>query len=196
MGPRQSSCAPPNDREICGYCGHGGYHLLQVGDPRRPGEFDGGVPNGRTGEASARPWDCLEQGPSQGRGLRTQARRPESCFSALTFRAAAGDFLKGSGPARMRSNWLKMLTFESFQRGPITAISAQKTEIFASSASNRTSSWSQLNHTTRSLIEWCPRGDSNPHAVKHRLLRPACLPVPPPGQKREGKRQREGLRRK
>ena len=27
----------------------------------------------------------------------------------------------------------------------------------------------------------CPRGDSNPHAVKHRLLRPACLPVPPPG---------------
>ncbi len=33
---------------------------------------------------------------------------------------------------------------------------------------------------------WCPRGDSNPHAVKHRLLRPACLPVPPPGQKTEG----------
>lgn len=60
----------------------------------------------------------------------------------------------------MQPNWLKMLTFESFQRGPITAISAQKTEIFASSASNRTSSWSQLNHTTHSLIEWCPRGDS------------------------------------
>src|SRR5664280_537777 len=32
---------------------------------------------------------------------------------------------------------------------------------------------------------WCPGGDSNPHAVKHRLLRPACLPIPPPGRKRE-----------
>ena len=31
------------------------------------------------------------------------------------------------------------------------------------------------------LRNWCPRGDSNPHAVRHRLLRPACLPVPPPG---------------
>ena len=29
---------------------------------------------------------------------------------------------------------------------------------------------------------WCPRRDSNPHAVRHRLLKPACLPVPPPGQ--------------
>ena len=35
---------------------------------------------------------------------------------------------------------------------------------------------------------WCPRGDSNPHAVKHRLLRPACLPVPPPGQKADGQK--------
>jgi hypothetical protein len=25
----------------------------------------------------------------------------------------------------------------------------------------------------------CERGDSNPHAVKHRNLNPACLPVPP-----------------
>src|SRR3954465_8236150 len=36
------------------------------------------------------------------------------------------------------------------------------------------------------LFKWCPRGDSNPHAVRHRLLRPACLPIPPPGQKTEG----------
>ena len=28
--------------------------------------------------------------------------------------------------------------------------------------------------------KWCARGDLNPHAVRHRLLRPACLPVPPP----------------
>ena len=33
--------------------------------------------------------------------------------------------------------------------------------------------------------KWCPRGDSNPHAVRHRLLRPACLPIPPPGQGRD-----------
>ncbi len=39
-----------------------------------------------------------------------------------------------------------------------------------------------------SSFNWCPRGDSNPHAVKHRLLRPACLPVPPPGQSGTGKR--------
>ena len=33
---------------------------------------------------------------------------------------------------------------------------------------------------------WCSGGDSNPHAVRHRLLRPACLPIPPPEQKTEG----------
>jgi hypothetical protein len=38
------------------------------------------------------------------------------------------------------------------------------------------------------FADWCPRGDSNPHAVKHRLLRPACLPVPPPGQKADGQK--------
>ena len=37
---------------------------------------------------------------------------------------------------------------------------------------------------------WCPRGDSNPHAVKHRLLRPACLPIPPPGHGQEGQQTR------
>lgn len=35
-------------------------------------------------------------------------------------------------------------------------------------------------------MNWCSGGDSNPHAVKHRLLRPACLPVPPPERAREG----------
>jgi hypothetical protein len=29
----------------------------------------------------------------------------------------------------------------------------------------------------------CERGDSNPHAVKHRNLNPACLPVPPRSQR-------------
>ena len=28
---------------------------------------------------------------------------------------------------------------------------------------------------------WCPGADSNRYAVRHRLLRPACLPIPPPG---------------
>jgi hypothetical protein len=29
---------------------------------------------------------------------------------------------------------------------------------------------------------WCPRLDSNQHTLRHGLLRPACLPIPPPGQ--------------
>lgn len=35
------------------------------------------------------------------------------------------------------------------------------------------------------FFKWCPSRDSNPDAVKHRLLRPACLPIPPPGQSAE-----------
>jgi hypothetical protein len=30
--------------------------------------------------------------------------------------------------------------------------------------------------------EW-PGRDSNPQALRHRLLRPACMPVPPPGRR-------------
>src|SRR4051812_10674012 len=30
-------------------------------------------------------------------------------------------------------------------------------------------------------IKWCPGADSNRYTVRHRLLRPACLPIPPPG---------------
>ena len=29
---------------------------------------------------------------------------------------------------------------------------------------------------------WCPGADSNRYTLRHRLLRPACLPIPPPGQ--------------
>ena len=29
---------------------------------------------------------------------------------------------------------------------------------------------------------WCPGADSNRYAFRHRLLRPACLPIPPPGR--------------
>ncbi len=29
---------------------------------------------------------------------------------------------------------------------------------------------------------WCARGDLNPYIFRHRLLRPACLPVPPPAR--------------
>lgn len=33
---------------------------------------------------------------------------------------------------------------------------------------------------------WCPRRDSNSYAVKHRFLRPTCLPIPPQGQLNNG----------
>ena len=42
--------------------------------------------------------------------------------------------------------------------------------------------------------KWCPRGDSNPHAFRHRLLRPACLPIPPPGHLRNRRRDAPGAR--
>ena len=29
--------------------------------------------------------------------------------------------------------------------------------------------------------EWCPGGDSNPHAFRHQILNLARLPIPPPG---------------
>ncbi len=29
---------------------------------------------------------------------------------------------------------------------------------------------------TPAVNNWCGRRDSNPHTVRHRLLRPACLP--------------------
>src|SRR3546814_17764847 len=29
------------------------------------------------------------------------------------------------------------------------------------------------------LVGWCERGDSNPHALRHRHLKPGRLPVPP-----------------
>ena len=35
---------------------------------------------------------------------------------------------------------------------------------------------------------WCPRRDSNPYTFRHGLLRPACLPIPPPGRVGKGKR--------
>ena len=31
------------------------------------------------------------------------------------------------------------------------------------------------------VIMWCPKRDSNSHALRHWFLRPACLPVPPSG---------------
>ena len=30
--------------------------------------------------------------------------------------------------------------------------------------------------------KWCPGADSNRYTFRHRLLRPACLPIPPPGR--------------
>lgn len=30
-------------------------------------------------------------------------------------------------------------------------------------------------------LKWSPRRDSNSHALRHWFLRPACLPIPPPG---------------
>jgi hypothetical protein len=36
---------------------------------------------------------------------------------------------------------------------------------------------------------WCGRGDLNPHAFRHRLLRPACLPF----HHSRGKDKRNGL---
>ncbi len=30
--------------------------------------------------------------------------------------------------------------------------------------------------------KWCPGKDSNLHALQHRYLKPACLPIPPPGR--------------
>ena len=38
---------------------------------------------------------------------------------------------------------------------------------------------SQLSYTPKIL--WCPRRDSNSHTFRHWLLRPACLPISPPG---------------
>ena len=39
-----------------------------------------------------------------------------------------------------------------------------------------------LRERIKTRMRWCPGADSNRYAVRHRLLRPACLPIPPPGQ--------------
>ena len=31
-------------------------------------------------------------------------------------------------------------------------------------------------------VDWCARGDLNPYTFRLWLLRPACLPIPPPAQ--------------
>ena len=41
---------------------------------------------------------------------------------------------------------------------------------------------------------WCPRLDSNQHTLRHGLLRPACLPIPPPGQLGRNEEQTEPTR--
>ena len=54
--------------------------------------------------------------------------------------------------------------------------------IFSGSASGRNAP--MMTELRRSLSRWCPGEDSNLHGVTHWYLKPARLPIPPPGPRR------------
>lgn len=39
-----------------------------------------------------------------------------------------------------------------------------------------TKKWPCHSKFAHANVEWCPRRDSNPHTLRNRLLKPACLP--------------------
>ena len=83
----------------------------------------------------------------------------------------AGDLIPGRGRAR-------------WEFGRTIATGALQRPILQQSPRRKTLPIS-ICFTSQTEV-WCPGADSNRYTLRHRLLRPACLPIPPPGQRADG----------
>jgi hypothetical protein len=81
------------------------------------------------------------------------------------------------GPRNWKINWTD--SFARFRRC-VTKFGGNKL-IRARKHRPRVVPISLEDHAHRPLSQW-PGRDSNPQAFRHRLLKPACMPIPPPGQ--------------